>query len=99
MNLKNLVAGAAVVAGAVSLTVAAVGSLLVLLPDNPLPKDERKPIFDIMPGDMIQWESMGAFIFQSPRKVDRVENTVHGMFVFVEDAGAGIPIEQCVKMS
>ena len=99
MKFVTFVKGSMAVAAIGSLAVAAIGSLLVLLPENPFPTDERKPIYDIMPGDMVQWESMGALIFDTPKKVERVENAVQGMYVFVEGTGCGIPIEQVVIMS
>ena len=99
MRFANFVKGCAVVAAVGFTTIAAVGSLLCLLPENPLPKDRRKPIFDIAPGDMVQWDSMGRFVFDAPKRVERVENSEFGLYVFVEGGSTGIPIEDCVKIS
>jgi hypothetical protein len=62
------------------------------------PKDERKPVFDVGEGDLVQWQSMGKFIFPEPRKVVRVEEGEMGKYVFVEGSKTGIPIEQIVVL-
>jgi hypothetical protein len=58
----------------------------------------KKGVFDIREGDLIQWESKGAFIFPQPRKVSRVVKSEAGTYVFVERCGTGIPIEQVVLL-
>lgn len=56
----------------------------------------RKTIQEIKEGDLIQWESRGAFVFPSPRYVSRVMSDEKGCYVFVEGSSTGIPIEQVV---
>lgn len=60
-------------------------------------EEERKP--DIVEGDLVQWESNGVFMFLTPRKVVKIENSEFGKYVFVEDCKTGLPIEQLIKMS
>lgn len=62
---------------------------------NLISKRER-PIAMVQPGDMIQWESSGKFIFPVPRKVEHVHESEMGIFVFVEGSSTGIPADQVV---
>lgn len=55
-----------------------------------------KPIITVEPGDMIQWESSGAFVFPEPRKVTQVHDSEMGIYVFVEGSYTGIPVDQVV---
>lgn len=64
-----------------------------------LGRKPRNPVFNIQIGDMIQWESKGAFVFPIPRKVINIEGGVTGKYIFVEDSGCGIPIEQVVLVN
>lgn len=57
---------------------------------------KRKPIAMVQPGDMIQWESSGKFVFPVPRKVERVHESEMGIYVFVEGSSTGIPADQVV---
>jgi len=57
---------------------------------------KQKPIQDIQEGDMVQWESRGAFVFSEPRKVSRVHESDMGIYVFVEESDTGIPVDQVV---
>ena len=50
----------------------------------------------VKPGDMIQWECGGSYVFPEPRKVSHVEDSDMGIFVFVEGNSTGIPIDQVV---
>ena len=59
-------------------------------------KEEKKPIFEVNEGDMVQWQSSGKFIFPTPRKVEHVLEGESGTYVFVEGSKTGIPIEQIV---
>jgi hypothetical protein len=56
----------------------------------------KKPIFHVQKGDMVQWECRGAFVFPTPKKVERLAESEAGTYVFVEDTCTGIPIEQIV---
>ena len=57
---------------------------------------KQKPIQDIQEGDMVQWESRGAFVFPEPKRVSRVHDSDMGIYVFVEGTGTGIPVDQIV---
>jgi len=59
-------------------------------------KKPRKTISQVQKGDMIQWESNGAFVFSQPKEVVDVDKAPSGTYVFVEDSATGIPIEQVV---
>lgn len=61
-------------------------------------KKPRKTIAHVKEGDMVQWDSRGTFVFPQPRKVTNVNDSAHGIYVFVEGSGTGIPIEQIVVM-
>ena len=93
----NLVKGTMVVAGITSLAVAAIVAALCLTEDEE--ELEDKPIFDVLPGDMVQWDSGGTLIFPEPKKVLRLEKSDMGTYVFVEGTKCGIPIHQIVLMS
>lgn len=82
---------------ATAMTVAAAGGILMgRFLNRPRPK---KPIRLVEQGDMIQWESGGAFVFENPKKVSSVHDSDMGMYVFVEGSSTGIPIEQVVLIS
>jgi hypothetical protein len=57
---------------------------------------KKRTIRMVEPGDMIQWESRGAFVFQEPQKVSYTHNSDMGIYVFVEGTATGIPIDQVV---
>ena len=92
----NLVKGTMVVAGITSLAVAAIVAALCLTEDEEELCLEDKPIFDVCPGDMVQWDSGGTLIFPEPKKVLRLEKSDMGTYVFVEGTKCGIPIHQIV---
>jgi hypothetical protein len=54
---------------------------------------------DIVEGDMVQWESNGVFMFSTPKKVVKIENSEFGKYVFVEGGKTGLPLEQLIKIS
>lgn len=56
----------------------------------------RKPVYKVKPGDMVQWQSQGVFIFPQPRKVTQIQDYKDGAYVFVEDERTGFPLEQIV---
>lgn len=64
--------------------------------------EEKKPIFDIKEGDLVQWQSQGVLQFPQPRKVENLQTTYIGgkeaRYVFVEGTTTGIPIEQVILM-
>ncbi len=80
------------------LTVAAAFFALFTKDDEELPLED-KPIFNVCPGDMVQWDCGGTLIFPEPRKVRWVEKSDMGTYVFVEGSESGIPIHQIVPMS
>ena len=71
---------------------------LINSPDPEFHIPGRKPIFEVKIGNLVQWESMGTFLFQTPRKVERIEEGADGKYIFVEGTKTGIPIEQVIVM-
>ena len=111
MSFANFLKGSLIV-GALGAIATAVGTYFLSLDKEELSLDEdeelsldedclpdEKPIFNIMPGDMVQWESNGSLNFSQPRKVVRIEKSDMGTYVFVEGADCGIPLSQIVPMS
>jgi hypothetical protein len=47
-------------------------------------------------GDLVQWESNGSYMFETPRKVTNIVNSVWGMFAYVDGSPTGIPVEQLI---
>lgn len=95
----NLVKGTMIVAGITSLAVAAVAAALCLVEDTEELCLEDKPIFNVLPGDMVQWDCGGTLVFPEPKKVLRLDKSDMGTYVFVEGSNSGIPIHQIVPMS
>lgn len=58
--------------------------------------EKQKPV-EITEGDLVQWESNGVFVFSTPKKVVRIEDSEFGKYAFVEGARTGIPIKQLIK--
>jgi hypothetical protein len=58
--------------------------------------EPRKTIPLVRTGDLVQWESDGAFVFPEPKKVVDVKLHPLGSYVFVEGSDTGVPIEQVV---
>jgi hypothetical protein len=88
MIKEILVGGATCIAAGVVIGIA----LAELMQD----KKSKKSVSRVNVGDLVQWESMGSFVFTTPRKVDRIVDGEWGFYVFVEDSTVGIPIEQVV---
>ena len=94
-NLGGLVVTGLIVGG----IFAVVGAIsLIARPEPEFKIPGKKPVFKVKEGDTIQWESMGTFMFPTPRKVVRIEECLDGKYVFVEGSKTGIPIEQVVPM-
>ena len=60
---------------------------------------EELDLDDVKVGDMVQWESNGAYVFSEPKKVVKVDRHGSEKFVFVEGSGTGIPIKQVFKIN
>ena len=95
----NFVKATMVIAGITSLAVAAIAAAICFKEDEEGLYLEDKPIFDVCPGDMVQWDCNGTLVFPEPKKVLRLEKSNMGTYVFVEDSSCGIPIHQIVLMS
>jgi hypothetical protein len=97
MSFSTIVKGSMIVAGVASLAVAAVGAALFLVEEEP--EVEDKPIYEVLPGDTVQWDSGGTFMFPEPKVVERIDKSDMGTYVFVEGSKCGIPITQIIPMS
>jgi hypothetical protein len=80
----------------VGLGLAAAGLAVGVAVGSSLRPKVRKPVYEVKPGDMVQWQSQGVFIFPQPRKVTQVQEYKDGSYVFVEDERTGFPLEQIV---
>lgn len=54
---------------------------------------------EIKEGDLIQWECNGKYMFPAAKRVARIENSEHGVFLFVEGEKTGIPIAEAQKVN
>lgn len=102
--IKDLIKGGLVVAGAAALTIGACVAAVVaedLDQETRRANSRRKPKKPtIKVGDMVQWETSGKYMFPSPKKVERIEESAeHGDHLFVEECSTGIPVTQCILMS
>ena len=95
----NLVKDTLIIGGLAVATFTTIAVALYLIDNEKELLLEDKPIHDVLPGDMVQWDSGGTLVFPEPKAVTRIDKSNIGIYVFVEGSKSGIPIHQIVPMS
>jgi hypothetical protein len=65
-----------------------VGGLWLVM-DKILEDDKRT---EVREGDLVQWESGGVYVFDIPKKIQKIVDSEFGRFAYFENSKAAIPV-------